>query len=152
MVWRSILGSCGLPSKKVQSIVLEVGRYLVDTGHDKIWKPHCEAQVGQEKDLGITQGAKIRRRVQAARPMCKVQIRPKTTYISHALAGECSVCQVSLAVHQMGECPPLLAQAPVLADSLLQMYHKALCSLPPVYNPRMSLKVLDSTGEGVREH
>ena len=60
IVWRSILSSCGLPSKKVQSIVLEVGRYLVDTGHDKIWKPCCEAQVGQEKDLGITQGAKIR--------------------------------------------------------------------------------------------
>src|ERR1700733_14867215 len=38
IVWRSILSSCGLPSKKVQSIVLEVRRYLVDIGHDKIWK------------------------------------------------------------------------------------------------------------------
>ena len=50
------MGGYGLPSKKVQSIVLEVGRYFVDAGHDKIWKPCYKAQVAQEKDLGITQG------------------------------------------------------------------------------------------------
>ena len=56
------------------------------------------------------------------------------------------MCQMSLADHPVGGCPPLLSQAPYLADSMLQMYHRSLCSLPSIVNPRVALQVLDSTG------
>ena len=39
----------------------------------------------------------------------------------------------------------LLSQAPYLADSMLQMYHRSLCLLPSIVNPRVALQVLEST-------
>ena len=114
-----------------------------------IWKAWCEAQIACEHQYMITQQVKMRRQEGGLRMQCRRQGRAKVTYLVHAHAGACPNCQLSLATHNGGVCPPLVAQAPKIADSLLHSHCKSVCVLPSVYNPRKKLKVLDSAGVGI---
>jgi hypothetical protein len=149
--WTTILRGCGISAKGVHSVAMKVGKFFVSAAHNEIWRPRCDAQVERERRCLITQKDKIGGRVQADRPPRGVCSKPRVTHITHARAGQCPLCQLSLATHSGGGCPPLVAQAPVLADSLLQLHYQSLCVLPSVHNPSKVLKVLDSTGGDIRE-
>ena len=142
----NILCTAGLSLVQAKSIALKVGVYFVTAAQKDIWRPRCDAQVLREQSLLVTQKAKSHGRVRAVLPSHRVKFKSHLTHISCALAGYCHMCQLSFADHPIGACPPLLSQAPYLADSMLQMYHRSLCSLPSIVNPRVALQVLDSIG------
>ena len=149
--WTTILQRCGVSARGTHSIVLEVGRFFVSTAYRVIWKVRCEAQVAREHQYMITQQDKMRQREGRLRMQRRKQGRAKATYLVYARAGTCPNCQLSLATHNEGVCPPLVVQAPKIADSLLHSHYKSICILPSVYNPRKMLKILDSTGVGTEE-
>jgi len=149
--WTTILQRCGVSARGTCSIVLEVGRFFVSRAYKGIWKPQCDAQVARECQYMITQKVKMRQQEGGLRMQNRKQGRAKATYLVHARAGVCPNCQLSLATHNGGGCPPLVAQASKIADSLLHLHCKSLCILPSVYNPRKKLKVLDSTGIDTEE-
>jgi hypothetical protein len=149
--WTTILQQCGVSARGTHSIVLEVGRFFVSMGYKVIWKAWCEAQVACEHQYMITQQIKMRRQEGGLRVQRRKQGRAKATYLVHARTGACPNCQLSLATHNGGVCPPLVDQAPKIADSLLHSHCKSVCILPSVYNPRKKLKVLDSAGVGTED-
>ena len=142
--WVVTLQASGIPLVKARSIASKVGVYFVTTAQRDIWHPCCGAQVAHEHSLLITQKAKTCGRVCVTQSSHHVRLRPHCTHISRALAGFCKMCQLSFVDHHEGTCPPLLSQAPFLADSLLQMHHHSLCILPSILNPSIALQVLDS--------
>ena len=77
---------------------------------------------------------------------CHTVAKSCVTHVSCALAGYCCIYYLSLVDHPIAAYPPLLSQAPYIADSMLQMYHQSLCLLPSIVNPKIALRVLDSTG------
>ena len=149
--WVNTLCSVGLSLAQAKSVARKVGSRIVTAAYKDIWRPRCDAQVLRERSLLVTPKAKSRGRVRAVLPPHRTSIRSRLTHTSHALAGNCPRCQLSLADHLRGACPPLLSQAPYIADSMLQMYHRSLCSLPSIVNPRVALQVLDSIGGVVTE-
>ena len=137
--WTLLLRSCGLSSQAAKSVVRRVGVFIVSSAYNNIWKPRCEAQVVREHDLYITQCAKTCSKVRAVRPTRSAAHQSHITHITRALAGSCTVCLLSLVDHSGGVCPPLVTQAPFLADDLLQLHHQSLCILPSIHNPHIPL-------------
>ena len=127
--WVVTLQASGIPLAKARSIASKVGVYFVTTAHWDIWQPHCCVQVAHEHSLLVTQKAKTHGRVCVTQSSHCIRLKPHCTHISHALAGFCKMCQLSFVDHHEGICPPLLSQAPFLADSLVQMHHCSLCIL-----------------------
>ena len=66
--------------------------------------------------------------------------RPKVTYITHVYTGLCRMSELSIAIQSKGGLSPLVIQAPVLVDSLLQSHHWAICVLSSIYNVSKKLK------------
>jgi hypothetical protein len=149
--WSQILCRGRVSSRGVRLVVLEIGKYFVSTAFAKIWKPRCDAQVARERQLQITQQVKRRGMVHRERVRVRVQGKRRTTYLAHVQAGKCPVCQVTLAVHVGGDCPPLVNQAHVIADRLLQEHFQSQCVLPSVFNPLKVIKALDSLGGDTQE-
>ena len=137
--WTSLLHSCGLSSLGVKSVVRKVGVFFVSSAHNNIWKPQCEAQVVREHGLHITQHAKTCGKVRAVRPRHSAVHQSCITHITRALAGSCTVCLLSLVDHSGGVCPPLVVQAPFLADDLLWLHHQSLCILSSIHNLHVPL-------------
>ena len=137
--WTSLLCSCGLSSLGTKSVVRKVGVFFVSSAHDNIWKPQCEAQIVQEHGLHITQHAKTCGKMRVVRPRHSAVHQSRITHITRALAGSCTVCLLSLVDHSGGVCPPLVAQAPFLADDLLQLHHQSLCILSSIHNLHVQL-------------
>ena len=151
MVWVSTLVAAGLPVNKARSVAGKVGVYFVTTAQQSIWHPCCDAQIAHEHSLLITQKAKVCGRVHDPWPYHHIVTRLHVTHVSCAQAGHYPECQLSLADHPGGTCPPLLSQAPFIADKMLQMHHRSPCVLPSVHNPSVVLKVLDSTDKDAGE-
>ena len=149
--WAKILRGCGISAKGACSVAMKVGKFFVLAAHDEIWRPQCEAQVEHEQRCLITQKAKVGGQVQAVRPPRGLVLGLRLP-ISH-MRMLVSVQYVSYLLLPIlgGGCPPLVAQAPVLADSLLQSHYQSVCVLSSVYNPSKELKVLDSTGGDIWE-
>ena len=138
--------TCGLGQVKARSVALKVGKYMVTTAHKEIWQPRCDAQVVRERSLLVTQKAKTSGRMRVGYPHHRARLKKRVTHIARTLAGFCQLCHLSFIDHPVGTCPPLLLQAPFLADRLLQKYHRLLCKLPSILNFRVALRALDSTG------
>ena len=144
--WVVALHTCGLGQVKARSVALKVGKYMVTAAHKEIWQPHCHAQVICEHSLLVTQKAKTSGRICVGYPHHRARLKQRVTHIACVLAGFCQLCHLSFIDHHVGVCPPLLLQAPFLAYRLLQRYHRLLCNLPSILNPRVALQALDSTG------
>jgi len=140
------LHTCSLGQVKARSVALKVGKYMVTTAHKEIWQPRCDAQVVREHSLLVTQKAKTSGRMRVGYPHHRARLKKRVTHIARTLAGFCQLCHLSFIDHPVGTCPPLLLQAPFLADRLLQKYHRLLCKLPSILNSRVALRALDSTG------
>ena len=136
----------GLGQVKARSVAQKVGKYVVTEAHKEIWKPCCDAQVVREHSLLVTQKAKTSGRMCVGYPHHRARLKKRVRHIACALAGFCQLCHLSFIDHPVGACPPLLLQAPFLADRLLQKYHRLLCKLPSILNSRVALRALDSTG------
>jgi hypothetical protein len=150
--WTSLLQRCGLPSLGIKSVVRKVGKFFVSSAYEKIWKPQCEAQVVREHSFHITQKAKFHSKVRLVRPIHSIVHQPRVTHITRVVAGSCAVCLLSFVDHSGGVCPPLVNQAPFLADNLLHSHHQSLCMLSSIHNPNVPLRVLDSFGEDAQGH
>ena len=137
-----MLCAYGLSLAQARSVASKVGMYFVTAAQKDIWQPHCDAQIVREHGLLVTQKAKTRGKVWAILPSHRIIVSPHRTHVSRTLAGSCCVCQLSLADHSVGVCPPLLLQAPLLADSMLQVYHRSLCMLPSIVNPCVAMGML----------
>ena len=144
--WTDTLCAFGLSLVQARAVASKVGLYIVAAAQRAIWQPHPDVQILHEHSLLVNQKAKTCHRAQATLLSHHTIINPHHTHISCALAGWCHMCQLSLTGHPVGICPPLLSQAPYLVDSMLQMYHRSLCSLSSIVNPHVALRVLDSTG------
>ena len=131
---------------KARSVALKVGKYMVTAAHKEIWQPCCDAHIIHECSLLVTQKAKTSGRMCVGYPHHWARLKKRVTHIAHTLAGFCQLCHLSFIDHPVGTCPPLLLQAPFLADRLLQKYHRVLCKLPSILNFRVALQALDSTG------
>jgi hypothetical protein len=125
--------------------VRQVAKFFVQAAHDNIWKPRCEAQVQWEQELGITRREKLQVRERCRQDRYRVQRASRVTHVTQVLAGQCPECQLSLAIHQVDRCPPMIIQAPVLADRLLQSHYHSLTIAPSIINPCSTIKALDSS-------
>ena len=148
--WTNILCDCGLSIKKAQAVARKVGKYFVSTAHDRIWRPWCDAQIAREQGLMITQKAKNGGKLRVGECSHRATGGLRITHVTHVLAGLCPMCQLSFALHSGGECPPLVLQAPRIADRLLRMYHQSLFLLPFIHSFSVIVKALDSTDVLVR--